>query len=104
MNNRNKWRWIPLHTAAREGHYNVVRLLLDRGADVNAFTMMHWSVLHLATFNGREEITRLLLERGADVHAQNDMGRTPFQVVTKNTKKENPMLAQMLSEHGAKEE
>jgi ankyrin repeat protein len=29
-------RWTALHTAAKAGHVDAVRLLLDRGADLNA--------------------------------------------------------------------
>ena len=52
--------------AAREGHLDVVRQLVDSGAEVNAVNGSDgMSVLTLAIVNGRLDIARLLLERGA---------------------------------------
>ena len=36
--------------AAREGYYDVGRLLLDCAADVNTLHWVHWSAFHLAAF------------------------------------------------------
>ena len=30
--------WSPLHTAARNGHIEIVKLLLDEGANIDAVT------------------------------------------------------------------
>src|SRR5258707_11046285 len=37
-NAQNFGGWTPLHVASERGHVNVARLLLERGADVNART------------------------------------------------------------------
>ena len=54
-----------LHVAARMGHTEMVRLLLDRGADVNVRDRGGRAPLHLACMNGHTDTVRLLLDRGA---------------------------------------
>ena len=60
--------WL-LIKSAREGELEVVRLLLDRGADVHA---KNDDALQWAAYNDHLEVVRLLLDRGADVHSMND--------------------------------
>jgi len=56
----------PLHVAAFEGHLEVMKLLLDRGADVNGVAFNNSTALHWAAGAGQVEAARLLLDRGAD--------------------------------------
>ncbi len=66
--------WTGLHAAARGGHLDAVRLLLQHGADPNAreagdnTTALHW-----AAAGGRLEIVRTLLDAGGDVHGVGDL-------------------------------
>jgi ankyrin repeat protein len=46
--------WTPLHAAAREGHKEIVELLIANGADVNAKdeddrTALDWAIKHKQT-------------------------------------------------------
>lgn len=54
-----------LTLAAAHGHTDMVKALIDRGADVNAKDGTGWTPLHAAAYGGHPEIIRLLLERGA---------------------------------------
>jgi ankyrin repeat protein len=43
--------WTPLHEGARGGHTNVVKILIERGADVNELTNHGETPLYLAVNN-----------------------------------------------------
>ena len=54
----------------------VISLLLEAGADVNAADQVGMTALMLAALSGNPEIVSLLLKAGADVKAANNSGRT----------------------------
>lgn len=56
-----------LHYAVWQKHVEAVRLLLVRGADINAIDDCGYSALHLAAEHGYLELTQLLLDMGAKV-------------------------------------
>jgi ankyrin repeat protein len=66
--------WTGLHTAARQGHVDVVRLLLEHGANPNAREAgdntypLHWAAAH-----AHLETVRVLLDAGSDVHGIGDV-------------------------------
>jgi len=71
----------PLHSAVVTGRTDVVALLIDRGADINAVGALKYTPLHLAVTGGYEPIVQLLLERGANVLAKNRQGNTALCLV-----------------------
>jgi ankyrin repeat protein len=44
--------FTPLHLAANKGHIEVVKLLIEHGAYVNAKNNNGWAPLHEAAYNG----------------------------------------------------
>lgn len=68
----------PLSWAAKRGHKGIVKLLLEKGADVNAANRNRRTPLHHASTNGYVDVVKLLLEKGADVNAAQSDGRTPL--------------------------
>jgi ankyrin repeat protein len=70
--------------AAREGHTETVRALLDGGAPVNETTEYGWTPLLTAVNNRHFKLATLLIERGADVNLANKGGWTPLYLATDN--------------------
>jgi ankyrin repeat protein len=68
----------PLHAASEEGLVDVVRWLLDHGANPNSLEDDHSTPLHLAASQGRLELVRTLLGYNIDVNAMNTNNRTPL--------------------------
>lgn len=71
----------PLIIAARENHADIVRYLLEQGADPNAVEPVFGAVpLHKATYNGLPVILRILLSaKGIDMNYQGyTNGYTPL--------------------------
>lgn len=72
--------FTPLGLAAYFGHADVVKVLLDSGADIDAKSRNNLGVaaLHSALAGGFMDVAALLVERGADVSAQTAEGWTPL--------------------------
>ncbi|KAI5826453.1 ankyrin, partial [Schizophyllum commune Tattone D] len=73
--------WTPLHIAVWDDfdHSDVVRLLLDSGADIQDRELRHGRTpLHLASASGLVQSIHLLCARGAKKEGQDDRGRTPL--------------------------
>jgi ankyrin repeat protein len=62
---------IELQQASTRGELATIRLLIERGADVNTKDSKNgFSQLHLAFTQGKPAVVKLLLENGADIHAE----------------------------------
>jgi ankyrin repeat protein len=69
-----------LQVAAERGVLDVVKLLVDRGADVNLQTEKVAGPLHLAAERGFVNVVQFLIQHGADVNAKEQgRGPTPLQ-------------------------
>ena len=91
------WR-RPLSGAASKGHTNIVRLLLEHGADPNAKEAICQGglSLHEAAAKGFIEIARLLLDKGAiPEHWVDSSGDSVF------ASQRHPKVLQLLYSYGA---
>ena len=76
--------WPSLHVALRgiydfdQDRISIVRLLLERGADVHAQDKVDTTPLQLASCNGMAEIARVLLDAGATANSKGLNGRSPL--------------------------
>ena len=93
MNTEHKW-------AVQEGHGVVVKLLLERGAELEAKDNSGQTPLVWAARNGHEAVVKLLLERGAKLEAKdNDSSLTPLEWAVKNG---HEAVVKLLLERGTK--
>jgi len=73
-----------LEWAARKGHVEVVKALLDNQADANASYTDGVTPLLTAAYEGHAEVVKLLLENKADVNATDTDGVTPLYIAVQN--------------------
>ncbi|MEM4626579.1 MAG: ankyrin repeat domain-containing protein [Candidatus Bilamarchaeaceae archaeon] len=86
--------------AANTGNAELVKRLIERGADVNAKTGWGKTALMRAAMGGHTETAKLLIERGADVNAKSNNGETALMYALV---KGHPEIAELLRKAGAKE-
>ncbi|KAI0385877.1 hypothetical protein F5Y04DRAFT_268633 [Hypomontagnella monticulosa] len=80
-------QYPPLHMAALRDSANLVRLLINYGADVNAqATWRLETPLFMAVRNGNKNIFKLLVDNGANVNARNKYDETPLQVAASRSR------------------
>ena len=71
----------PLLFAARQGHLDAVKTLLESGADINQLSPGELtSPILIATINGHFDLAMFLLERDADPALASKQGATPLYV------------------------
>ncbi|KAL3310870.1 hypothetical protein Ciccas_010559 [Cichlidogyrus casuarinus] len=81
---RTKVDKTALHLASQKGYLDIVQLLLNFGADVNAKDMLLMTALHWACENRHLPVISLLLDHGADLYAVNKFSLDATQIAIKN--------------------
>jgi len=89
-------RLRPLHTAAGYNRQDIMQMLLDAGADINApatesnglmcglYFYKGDTALHVAIQNNQPAAAEFLLKHGAKVDLQNETGTTPLHLAVSN--------------------
>ena len=77
---RNELKATPLHSAAAAGHYRIVHMLLELGADPNVREQGGFTPLHAAAQNGDVDTIRALLLGGADLTLKSQDGKLAVDI------------------------
>ncbi len=82
----NRPGWTPLHYAATSGNEDLLRYLLDQNAYIDAQSPNHTTPLMMAARHDHVDSVRLLVEAGADPTPRNDAGRDAADYLAGNGK------------------
>ena len=85
---RNAQKVTSLHGAVARRDVEIVKMLLERGADPNATQERGFAPLHDAAANGNLALVQLLAKHGARVDAKADAGKTPGDMAAERGHKE----------------
>lgn len=91
---------FALHNTAGYGKPEMVKLLLDNGAEVNLIDDLGYTALFYAIDTGKIEPVKLLIENGADIHHMGNNKINPLQYARKQHKHE---IVELLTSAGAGE-
>lgn len=94
---------FPLYVAVDNGNPEIIRMLIDAGADVNNNETLAGTSLHHAVRNDNIEVVRMLIEAGADVQLPNYFAALEKKIVafTPLYDAKSVEVARMLIEAGA---
>lgn len=68
IQSENESKNTPLHLAADSGQFNMIKLLVKRGAKLNQFNAKGWHPIHCAASRGHTEIVAWLLSQNVPVN------------------------------------
>jgi ankyrin repeat protein len=87
------------YIAARNGHVEVAKFLLEKGADINCRGFFGAPGLHWAAINGHKPMVEFLIARGADLHLRDQQfSSSPLGWALEGKQAE---IAELLQAHGS---
>lgn len=80
----NKSGWTPLHYAAAAGDTDIVKMLLNKSAALDASSPNKTTPVMMAARGGHIYAVKMLLDAGADATLKNDVGMTAMDFARQN--------------------
>jgi len=84
----NKPGWAPLHYAATRGHLDIMQILLDDYAFIDAESPNKTTPLMMAAKYGSTAAVKLLLDAGADPTMRNELGLSAVDFALQSERKD----------------
>lgn len=80
--NEKSFAWSALQMAADKGHLGVVKLLVEKGAEIDyRHPVNKMTALHLAAYSGHDDVVKYLLSKGADPNVKMSRGVSILRAV-----------------------
>ncbi|KAK7193954.1 Ankyrin repeats (3 copies)/Ankyrin repeat/Ankyrin repeats (many copies) [Novymonas esmeraldas] len=100
----NRYGGTALIPACERGHVEMVRLLVQKGVDVNHYNHYNWTGLLEAIELGGDddehvEIVKILIENGVDVNQVDGAGKTPLYLARKRRQRRIAALLEAAGGH-----
>ncbi|MCG6147661.1 ankryin [Leptospira levettii] len=92
-------RLTPLMIASKEGHTEIVSLLVSMRVDLDAKTRNGHTALMMAAYNRYPKIVKILLDAGANPNVVTNEGHTALSEILLSEREE---IVKLLREKGAK--
>lgn len=90
--------WTALHYAAVSGNTDIMSLLLNNGANVNALSPNQTTPLMMASRSGHTAAIQLLMRFGADIHLKNEAGMNAYNFAIEAEKSATASLLKQLAQ------
>ncbi|KAF7554286.1 hypothetical protein G7Z17_g3000 [Cylindrodendrum hubeiense] len=78
------WGRTAISYATEKGHEAILKLLIDKGADIESENESGRTPLSWAAENGHDGVVRLLLDEGVDIESEDEYSRMPLSWAAEN--------------------
>ena len=99
IEDKNKYFSTPLHLAVDLSHIDIVKLLLENGADANDVDTVGRTPFHFACMRGNMDIANLLIKEGCDIHKNEMTGHSAMHFACMS---DNVKMVEFLLKNGFK--
>ena len=88
--------WTPLMSAVYYGNYDIVKLLIKKGVDINSICEdadgYSCSAIHIAAYCNSKDILKYLIDNGANIAQKDSDGKSPYDLAKEYGIDENMSL------------
>ena len=72
--------WTPLLRASKNNYLEIVKYLINHGADLNVKNSAGYTALHKASYSGHGDVVKYLISKGAEIDIKDAEGKTPLLI------------------------